>query len=105
MITRRRRSGFHMLKKNRVRRCTVACCVLASLSMSRGVVAAVVNGGFESGTFAGFTTVGNTTIQPGPNFSGVSPTEGSFEALISNNDFQPAGGGSPVAAAQLDTFL
>jgi hypothetical protein len=60
-------------------------------SISLGVVAAVqpasaqlVNGGFETGNFTGWTTTGNASIQTSAFGSG--PTEGTFEALLSTGD-------------------
>jgi hypothetical protein len=60
-------------------------------SITLGVVAAVqpasaqlVNGGFETGNFTGWTTTGNASIQTSAFGSG--PTEGTFEALLSTGD-------------------
>lgn len=72
-------------------------------SISLGVVAAVqpasaqiVNGGFETGNFTGWTTTGNASIQTSAFGSG--PTEGTFEALLST-------GGFTVPDFSLEAFL
>jgi hypothetical protein len=72
-------------------------------SISLGVVAAVqpasaqiVNGGFETGNFTGWTTTGNASIQTSAFGSG--PTEGTFQALLST-------GGVTVPDSSLEAFL
>src|SRR5205809_83626 len=42
--------------------------------------AAVVNGGFETGTFAGWSVVGDTSVQTAS--VGISPTQGCCMALL-----------------------
>ena len=66
----------------------VAVALLLTVALS--AQAAVVNGGFETGTFAGWDTIGDTSIQSSS--VGISPTEGSFMALLttlSNDGFGP----------------
>jgi hypothetical protein len=43
----------------------------------------VVNGGFETGDFAGWTTLGSTSIKTAS--FGTGPTQGTFDALITND--------------------
>ena len=45
----------------------------------------VADFGFESGTFSGFSTLGNTDIETAS--FGVFPTEGNFQALLSTSGF------------------
>jgi hypothetical protein len=66
----------------------------------------LINGGFESGDFTGWSTIGETRIESAAFGSG--PTEGAFQAFLS-----PAGRveepntpvGNAVPAADLETFL
>jgi hypothetical protein len=58
--------------------------------------AAIINGGFETGNFTGWTTIGNASIQTSAFGSG--PTEGTFEALVSTAE-------PTVSASTLETFL
>ena len=50
------------------------------LTMALPVQAAVVNGGFETGTFAGWSVVGDTSVQTAS--VGISPTGGCCMALL-----------------------
>lgn len=56
----------------------------------------LVNEGFETGDFSNWTTTGNVTIQTAS--FGVDPTEGNFQALVSN-------GVNSVSDASLETLL
>ncbi len=44
---------------------------------------AISNGGFETGSFASWTTIGNTSIETAAFMSG--PTEGTYQALLNTN--------------------
>jgi hypothetical protein len=72
-------------------------------SVSSLHAAGIVNGGFETGDFTGWNTDGNTSIQDSTFGSG--PTEGKFDALISNGAGTGTTGGPPVSATQLATDL
>jgi hypothetical protein len=58
--------------------------------------AAILNGGFESGNFSGWNTIGNATIQTS-SFD-VNPTEGTFQALLNTDD-------PVVSSATIESFL
>ncbi len=69
---------------------------LLSLGVASPSRAAIVNGGFESNSFSGWTTIGNTSIQTAAFGSG--PTAGNYEALVRN-------GSGAVSTPDLETFL
>ncbi len=54
---------------------------LASIFYSNSSQAAIINGGFETGDFSQWNTVGNSSIQTSAYNSG--PTEGTYDALLS----------------------
>lgn len=58
--------------------------------------AQIVNGGFETGTFTGFSTIGNTSIQTSA--FGITPAAGVDQALLSTKP-------TDATIASLDTFL
>lgn len=69
----------------------------ALLTASGGfATAGIINGGFETGTFAGWSTTGDTSVV-GSGF-GVTPTEGGSQALLTT-------GGRAVSAAALEDFF
>lgn len=57
---------------------------LASVFCPSPSHAAIINGGFETGNFTGWTTTGNTSIKT-PAY-GSGPSEGTYQALVSNGD-------------------
>jgi len=77
----------------------------------------IINGGFETGNFSGWTTLGDTSIETSAYGSG--PTEGTFQALLSTGeatvsdsvqgfarpDSTVLTGGTIVPASALETFL
>ena len=72
--------------------------------------AALTNGGFESGDFTSWSTIGDTSIQDATFGSG--PTEGTYDALITNIDpnapllpKQPFSGEEAVDVVDLEIFL
>jgi len=75
-----------------------AFVVLAAAAML-GVTSAdgaIINGGFETGTFSGWSTTGDTSIVTAAFGSG--PTSGTFEALVE-------GGAAGVSVPSLEAFL
>ena len=60
----------------------------------------VLNGGFETNTFADWRTIGDTSIENAE--FGVDPTEGEFQALLTNG-FRDSGGS--VVDSDLEEFL
>lgn len=73
----------------------LALVVLFVLGLSHPTLA-ITNGGFETGDFTGWATIGDTSIQTAAFGSG--PTEGTFEALLTTET-----GAVPVA--DLEAFL
>jgi hypothetical protein len=85
---------------------SVFLAVALLLTVALPAQAAVVNGGFETGTFAGWSVVGDTSVQTAS--VGISPTQGCCMALLTtiNTDF----GGVPfsthfASSGALQTFL
>lgn len=60
----------------------------------------VSNGSFESGTFSNWRTIGDTSIETKE--YGVSPTDGEFQALLTNGF---SGSGGSVVEVDLQEFL
>ncbi|VEP13326.1 conserved exported hypothetical protein [Hyella patelloides LEGE 07179] len=66
--------------------------------------AAVFNGGFETGDFTSWDTIGKTTIQTSALGSG--PTEGNYQALVLNSPSFFSTTNSPsVPDSEIETFL
>jgi hypothetical protein len=84
------------------------CPIVTTLGMASALLlgtpgptrAAIINGGFETGDFTGWSQTGATSIRTSSYDSG--PTEGSYQALIINGS--PASGAS-VPTADLEAFL
>ncbi len=73
-----------------------AALLVAATAMATGAARAdIVNGGFETGDFTGWSTIGNASIQTAS--YGAGPAEGKYDALL-----QTAGG---VDAASLQSFF
>lgn len=68
----------------------------AALSGLRPARCAIINGGFETGTFAGWSRVGDTSIVTSAFGSG--PVVGTYEALVQ-------GGGQGTTVPNLETFI
>jgi hypothetical protein len=83
---------------SRLRRTVIGLLAVAApfLAVARDSHAAIINGGFETGDFTGYTTTGDASIKTAA--FGITPPEGTHQALITNN--APA-----VAASAVETFL
>ncbi len=68
----------------------------AIAATSQSAKAAIINGGFETGDFTDWNTIGNTSIVDGS--FGNSPTEGTYDALLST-------GGATVSDSAIEDFL
>jgi hypothetical protein len=70
---------------------------LAVLFLGSGTAKAdIVNGGFETGDFTGWSTLGNNSVVGA--LGNINPPQGSFQALVDNN-------APSVSAASLAAFL
>ena len=74
----------------------VSLLSLATLCVASPSDAAIINGGFETGNFTGWTTIGNTSIKTAGFGSG--PTQENYEALVTNRS-------GSISAPNLETFL
>lgn len=74
----------------------VASLIVSMVCVSSPSCAQVINGSFETGTFAGFNRIGVTTIETAAFGSG--PTQGNFQALITNVE-------GSVTTPDLEAFL
>lgn len=86
----------------------VSLMSLSSLLGASPSHGAVVNGGFETDDFTGWSRIGDTSIQTA-NSIGSSPTEGFFEAFLSTasvaDDNFNFSGTDAVPSSDLETFL
>ncbi len=71
--------------------CSISLSVVAAVQPG---AAAIINGGFETANFTGWTTIGNTSIET--EAFGSGPTEGTFQALLMTSSIEDFG---------LETFL
>ena len=85
------------LRKRSITAGAASLISLASIFCSSPSQAAIINGGFETGDFSQWNTLGNTSTQTSAYGSG--PTEGTYDALLSTTE------ASPVTAASLEDFL
>lgn len=95
-----RNAGGVVMTVNRFQRWWLAAGLLLSGAFVGAPVteAALINGGFETGDFTGWSTIGEVSIETAAFGSG--PTEGTYEAFLSTG-----GLASPVSVGDLETFL
>jgi hypothetical protein len=80
-----------------LRRITI-CVIMLTLAVLPNIASAdVTNGGFETGDFTGWSTIGVASIETAA--YGAGPTEGSYQALVISED------GSLVSDSTIETFL
>jgi hypothetical protein len=76
-------------------------------SAASGASAAVVNAGFETGDFTGYTRAGDGIV--GGTLGGIAPAQGSFQAELTTEsvagDGKNLSGTDSVSAATLESFL
>ena len=103
-----------MSKSTLVKRSTLIAGVASLVSLSSLLSAspshaAIINGGFETGDFTGWETIGDASIQTSK--FGSNPTEGATQALITTApglkgfDQPSFSGQNSVPAKSLETFL
>lgn len=68
------------------------------VSTAKTVQAAVLNGGFETGTYSNWTTNGSTTVEDSE--FGVTPVEGIYQAVL-----ETLQDGTGVSGSSLESFL
>jgi len=73
------------------------CIITLTLAALSNIASAITNGGFETGDFTGWSTIGVTSIETAA--YGTGPTEGSYQALVISED------GSLVSDSTIETFL
>ena len=91
------------LSKNVQRSMMASVVSLASVASILGATssqAAIINGGFETGNFTGWSTIGNTNVEPSAR---VGSTTGNFIAIAST--FGTASNGLTVTDSNLEAFL
>ncbi len=74
-------------------------CVGLTIYFGGSARAQIVNGGFETGDFTGWQTLGTTSTQNAG--FGVIPAEGNYQALITNESLL----GTGIPTAQVESFL
>lgn len=101
-------STSKLVKDSTLTASVVGMMTLLNLVSARPSFAAVINGGFETGNFTGWSTIGDTSIQTAKQF-GNGATDGSSEAFLSTasvaSDKFNFSGKDAVASSKLETFL
>jgi hypothetical protein len=70
---------------------------ILTLAASPSITSAITNGGFETGDFTGWSTIGVASIETVA--YGAGPTQGSYQALVVSED------GSLVSDSDIEEFL
>jgi hypothetical protein len=86
--------------KIKMKRLIAICVIMLTLAVLSNIASAdITNGGFESGDFTGWSTIGVTSIETAA--YGTGPTEGSYQALVTS----PEDNGFLVSDSTIETFL
>ena len=84
------------MNTNLTQKITIAGISLLVFNTAGNAEASIINGGFETGNFNGWSTIGDTSIETSAFGSG--PTEGNFEALLTN-------GSISIPDSAIESFL
>lgn len=80
-----------MIKKN-LASALVVCALTLQFGMA-SAAAGIINGGFETGDFSGWTTLGNMSVSTGASYGAagsVNPESGTYSALLNSNNVSAA---------------
>ena len=80
-----------------MKRLIAICIITLTLAALSNIASAITNGGFETGNFTGWSTIGVTSIETAA--YGTGPTEGSYQALVTDNNE------GSVSDSTIETFL
>ena len=79
-----------------MKRLITICIITLTLAALSNIASAITNGGFETGDFTGWSTIGVTSIETAA--YGAGPTEGSYQALMATD-------ACSVSDSAIETFL